>query len=320
MIASVDENNITAAGDNLVPVIGFTFTFTIPVDGITAHRVPDNEIYAIALELYPDNNYFGPWVQTGFLPYNFNRPIILPINHAIIEKITNDSERLNQIAINLNVNIQILAKISYYNDSDFRIYSCMHNYNSSIKLDAVKWYNFLNKWGYPATRLVPLSLNLPDNLTVKNNEANKTWEIARNSLLNAHQNWNTKGILEAGGHLRDAIQYAIFTWYVIWYPEKVEQNELWQEQFGKVLDDIGKGMPTFRSDNFSIGRKKDPDVQKVFSRLLLLRDLNTLANPFHHVGNQLLYTPEDVDVLITNTTSILRGLPSFWTSFPKPLI
>ena len=136
-------------------------------------------------------------------------------------------------------------------------------------------------------------------------------------LLQAHQEWRKNQVQQAGEKLRDAIQYAIFAWHAIWYPIKECPTD-WLV----AASAIGEGIPGFNKKQFTIPKKSKPDTERVFSRLLLLKDLNKLANPFHHhyIGNMAVYTRDDVDLLLTSTTAALRNLPAFWSAFPSPIV
>lgn len=315
LVATIDERNIRAAGDSFMPAIYLPVTWEEFVQG-GARQDASRRVQAVAFELHAAHNPSLYWIRTGFIPVTMAHVPTLPLPHAIVEELTRLSRDRPDSDITLTLSLAALAQ-TQGTPTQLGVHWHQPNHAQSLSVPLTKWLPMLVHWGYPATRLVPLQTQLPAPLGQDaKHPAQQTWSAACGHLRSAHEKWTAGRARDAGRDLRDAVQLALRTWATLWYPtEAPVEGTKWFE----IAKTIGSGIPGCTISNWTILPKASRDAQRSFAVLQVLRDLNAIANPHHHVGAAPVYTEADVEMLVTATTAILRSLPEFWRQFPTPL-
>lgn len=268
---------------------------------------------AVALILHRPGAPFQYWVRTGLTPVTrAAAESLLPLSHALIEELSRAAQARPEGEVVLEVSIQVLA-LTQEQPSTLDIH--WHQQPQPVMIDAPKWQTMLRQWGNPAMRLVPIYTELPDEIG-GSKAAREAWSAACTHLRTAHGQWVAGRPGDAGEELRHVVQLAIRTWGAIWYPDNPPGDG---EEWAETARRLGQAIPEVDVRGWAIRRTAPNNAQRAFAILTLLRNLNTIANPFHHVGSAPVYTRADTDMLLTATTAIMRGLPEFWQQFPAPM-
>ena len=312
LIATLDDRRVTAAGDIYAPSLLFPFGWEEFLSGGT--RAAHGRVKAVAMTLHPPGAPNRFWVRTALTPLTRaagESP--LPLPHALIEVLSGTAQGHPEGTVTLDISIQVLASIQ---EKPETLDIHWHQQAQPVMIDAPKWQTMLRQWGYPASRLVPLSMELPQEIGEGNEAARLAWKAACLHLGLAHQQWGAGHIMDAGKELREAVQLAIMTWGVLWYPDNPPRTT---DRWSDIAQRLGEGIPGCDARGWTIRPNSSTDAQRAFAMLMLLRNLNSIANPFHHVGAMPVYTRADTDTLLAATTAVMRGLPEFWLQFPARL-
>jgi len=295
--------DVYASGSALNPILTLQFENFESI-GVHYSYLSTSKIIGIAASVKQDSCY----IQTGFSPIHNQNQLEFQIDHKWIHLLTKEAENTQDRYVRLRIGLSMLAKI----DGDLEMYSS--HYSDGIDIDASKWLKFLKIWGYPETKLIPVKTILPKGLKSDNGLTKECWNTACEGLFESLDKIRINQTHEAGRCLRKAVQFAILTWQDLWFPNE-NTSDAWYQAALK----IGKGITNEFKDDWKIPDKYTPDEKRLMVWLISLKDLNSMANPFHHVGKKPIYSREDVDFLVTVVTAALGALPSLWEEYPNPL-
>ncbi len=269
LIATLNERNVAASGDVYMPSLLLPFVWEeILANG--AQRDARGRVMAVALILHRPGAPFQYWVRTGLTPVTraAEQPL-LPLSHALIEELSRAAQARPEGEVVLEVSIQVLASAQ---EQPTTLHIHWHQQPQPVTIDAPKWQTMLRQWGYPAMRLVPLYTELPQGIGDSNDAARTAWTAACSHLRLAHEQWIAGHVMDAGKELREAVQLAIFTWGVLWYPDNPPKaTDRWWE----IARRLGEGIHGCDAKEWTIRPNASTDAQRVFSILMLLRNLNT---------------------------------------------
>jgi hypothetical protein len=313
LIAMLSEQHIAAGGDVLTPclVLPLRWQERLPPSGA---RQDTQRALAVSfdLQISQPNSPYPYWTRTGLLPISTQIEPTLPLPRAVIEVLS--LSRVSPDAdVVLNIRVWALATLQRTPGS---VGIHWHHNFMPVSISAAKWHAMLGQWGFPAFRLVPISMELPGGLEADNKAARDLWAATRQHLITAQREWAANNVANAGRELRFAVQSAVLAWGAIWHPQDPPSaNAKWWD----VMQSLAKDIPGSNIQTGTINEEAPAHHKRAFTFLLLLRNLNTVANPPHHPGTAAAYTNADVDMLVTSTTAALRALPEFWRQFPVPL-
>jgi hypothetical protein len=313
LIATLDEQRITPGGDIFAPSLTLPFGWQELVPGTGDLRDASGRVIAVSIDLHiyqAPNRY---WVRTGLQPVSRTQIPILSLTHTLIEALSAAIHANPDSDVALNISVQALATEQ---GSPSSIRTHWHMNSQAVRVGAAQWRAMLRHWGYPAVRLVPLSLELPTGVGEHNKAARDLWSAACGRLRTAQQEWADGNATDAGEELRHVVQMAIRAWGALWYPDRPPEE---REDWSRISRRIAEDTPGCDPEDWTISPQASEDAQRTFAFLTLLRNLNSIANPFHHVGAAPAYTRADVDMLVTVGTAVMRSLPEFWRQFPAPL-
>lgn len=307
------DNSIIAAGDETAPSLLVRFSVEVNVNG---HYESANDI-ARAASLYPSGgNAVAPWSQTGLQNNQFG--LYISLMPTWIERLTQAAEQHPEQATNLWLRLQVLmpANIVIQESRRAQVPSVIPLYTSIMQLPIhlAKWQGFLKVWGYPQTRLVPLMMTLPPSLITKVPLASEPWKVVHDALQTAMEAQRKNDFSRAGDELRRAATYAMYTWCVLWgedEPFTKKDASLAQTKLVSLINDCNPANGTFP-------RHSSADAQRICARFTILRQLNTLAQAYHHTGERPIYSSDDTEYMLTTMIAFLRTLPKFWEEFPDP--
>ena len=172
---TVELEHIWAAGDCLAPYLALELIFNKPIAGGNTH-IPLSRILAISLDLYSNiNNGTVPWMKTGYMPLKSNELALIPLSHALIEEISRSADTNQAQTVYFQVAISVMAKLD---DDASEVQDYFQNGHESISINAIDWQKFLEGWGYPVHRFVPISSQLPNPISTENKLAAERWKDA----------------------------------------------------------------------------------------------------------------------------------------------
>lgn len=314
----IDElNGIRATGDSISPSLSVGFSFQeVDSDAIRPFR---HGLLAIGAQLFqfrPGNEILIS--QTGLqFPYGM---LSLPLHHGQIEALTVDGEKQSPPSMRVRLRYMVLVDtqrlkpapgysdlpplIPYYTQSAV-----------DIAVPQARWLGFLRTWGYPETRLVPVSAQLPGAIETKNAVAAKAWSAACGALETATKAWREGNSSKAGDELRIAVNQAMYTWASIWGND----GPATKDSASLAIGHITKSIPGCDPDNGQWPKDRaDVDAQRLCAHWGMLRQLVRVAQPPHHDGLHSIYTREDVEHALLATVAALRALPTIFAAFPNP--
>lgn len=310
LAATLDERQVAASGDSLAPslVLPFGWEEILP-NGL--HQESFRRVIAVSVDLHSSPAQYAYWVRTGFQPVSRQLIPTLPLSLPFVEALSRIARVRPDGDVVLNISVAALA--TEQGSSSVRTH--WHLNPLPVHIGVAQWQAMLKQWGYPATRLIFLSLELPSGVGENNKAAHDLWTAALGHLMTAQQEWTANHVANAGRELRYVVHLAVLTWGALWHSDNPpKERDDWRD----IIKRLGDDLPGCNIQAGTIPPKSDVDAQRAFAFLSLLRNLNTIANPFHHVGASAVYTPADVDMLVTAGTAIMRGLPEFWRQFPAP--
>jgi hypothetical protein len=185
----------------------------------------------------------------------------------------------------------------------------------SLSISAPRWQAYLAKWGYPETRLVALPTQLPSSVTQDVPVAKRAWTVVNDALKQAQQAQRGSDFATAGSELRRATEYALYAWCAIWGDETPYE----EKNASKALTFLTQRIPEYDSAKGVPNRSAPPDVHRIGARFTTLRQLYALSQATHHAGERPIYTPIDIEYLLTSLIGYLRTLPEFWKEYTKPV-
>lgn len=311
LVATLDERQVTANGDRLAPSLLLPFGWEeILPKGLRQESI--GRVIAVSVDLHSSQaqTQYAYWVRTGFQPVSRQLTPTLPLSLLLVEELSRIAQARPDGDVVLNMSVSALAAEQ---EAPSSIRTHWHQNPRPVHISAAQWQAMLKQWGYPATRLVFLNMELPPGVGDHNKAARDAWAEACSRLSAVQQAWAVGRIADAGEELRHVVQLAIRTWGALWHPDKKpRERDDWRGIVRRLGDDIGCDA------HWSIRPEATADAQRAYTFLMLLRNLNTMANPFHHVGASAVYTHADVDMLVTASTAVMRSLPEFWRQFGAP--
>ncbi len=313
LVATLEERLVSASGDQYMPSVQLPLGWEefLP-DGAT--REASRRVQAVSFDLHPSQTPHQPWLRTGLMPVTRAQQPYLPLTHSLIEVLSSLARARPEGDVVLNISVSALAESQ---DSPGKVCIHWHQGSQPVSISAGKWNGMLNKWGYPNIRLVPLFTELPQQIANGNKAASDMWAAACLRLRLAQEKWRNGYSTDAGTELRHVVQLAIRTWGALWHPESPPAE---YEEWGEVSRTVGQDIPGCDVQTWTIERDATADAKRAFARLTVLRSLNAIANPIHHVGATPVYTAGDIEMLLTTAIAMLRSLPELWSQFPGPLL
>ena len=299
------EAHIQAVGNDIAPFLAVQLQF----DPLRTGRYPT--LFQIRGSLYRGTNtdiplIFGAWA----LPHRALIPVTPAIIRVVGQSRTPDAERRIRFALQIDVMIEV-------DDGDApRSLAVMQSNLIPMEINAPRWATFLATWGYPATRWLPLTLQLPGALSTETPAAAEHWEQVCASLTALQDEHRMGQWASAGNRLRPLIDQVFFTWCAVWGNPAPGKSRKMNEVFAAFDKWFPESAKHPWGDNLE--RWRGDLYQRAYARYIALRSLYVVSHAPHHADGCEIYTPEDIDYLTTTLTALCVALSALWADMPEP--
>lgn len=305
------EQNIRAAGDSNMPILEVSCWLE---DSSEARR-PTPLLISGSLHRPGNNGNDPPRCRSGWDLALY--PVRFQLSSAEIEYLTaaarNDPE--GRISLWLRFGVLLSTTATEREQPGYPEVMSYFTQPRPVWIHAPRWQTFLKIWGYPESRLVPLTLRLPEPLQINIPVAQEHWVVAVDALASALDAQRRGDWIGAGAALRGAAEHALYTWCSIWGKDEPGA----EKSAGQALTFLDGVIPKCNMESGSWPRPGDSaDHHRICIRYTTLRSLYKASHSPHHVGKRPVYTQEDIDYLVTSLVATLRALPAFWMEYPKP--
>ena len=298
------ETHIQAVGNDIAPFLAVQLQFQPFRTG--RHPI----VWQIRGSLYRGTNTDIPLSIGAWLPPHRALIALTPaIIRAVGQERTPDAER----RIKLTLQMDALVAVS---DGDSSGSLAVGQSNLiPVEINAPRWATFLQKWGYPATRWLPLSLQLPGTLSTETPAAAEHWEQVCSSLAALQDEHRMGQWTAAGNRLRPLIEEVFFTWCAVWGNPAPGTSRKMHEAFAAFDKWFPEGAKHPWGDN--LHRSRGDLDHRAYARYIALRSLYGVSHAPHHAGRREIYTPEDIDYLTTALTALCVVLAGLWAEMPQ---
>lgn len=298
------ETHIQAVGNDIAPFLAVQLQF----QPLRTGRGPT--VFQVRGSLYRGTKTdiplsIGAWA----LPHRALIPMTPAIIRAVGQDRTPDAEQRIQFALQIEVVVVVDA-----GDMPGSL-AVVQSECIPVKIDTPRWATFLHKWGYPATRWLPLTLQLPGKLSAEMPAADEHWEQVCASLAALQEEHRMGQWASAGNRLRPLIEQVFFTWCAVWGNPGPGKSQKPNEVFAAFDKWFPESAKHPWGDN--LNRSRGDLYHRAYARYIALRSLYGVSHAPHHAGSREIYPPEDIDYLVTTITALCVALPGLWGEMPK---
>jgi hypothetical protein len=309
------QTNIKGHGGAIAPALIFSPRIVIELDSKT-ERQDYTAIQALGVNLYDVGMGSYPLFSSGLQYYDGNSSSFcrLPIQPSVLERFFKTSQI--RITFDVWLSPKVLAE-KQGNSGDRQIFRTDADI---MNIDEAHWLkDILPQVGYPETRLVPLTLNLPSPMPTKKPDASVEWKKVIDGLgrcTDLLRSWHFEPT-EMVKTLRPVVENTLFTWLTLW---------------GLSMPSSGKADDALQSLNQAISRDNDPNAKpcnapngiipvsvqhrRLCVNLTILHDLLQLSNVESHAKTQGTYTTAEAESLLYMVVGVVRVLPQLWEQYP----
>lgn len=318
--------------------VQFSSTVGNPSDYLLATLEPETQVQAVGSDIAPflavqlqfQPRRTGPfptlWQMRGSLyrgtgsdvPLSIGAWVspsaaLIPVTPAIIRAVGQERTPDAEQRVKFTLKIDILVAVDDGNSPGSL--AVMQSNPISVEINAPRWATFLQKWGYPATRWVPLTLQLPGTLSTEAPAAAEHWKQVCESLTALQEAHRMGQWPSVGTRLRPVIQEVFFTWCAVWGEPAPGKSRKMNEVFAAFDTWFPESTTHPWGDN--LDRSRGDLYHRAYARYISLRSLYGVSHAPHHADNREIYTPDDIDYLTTTITALCVGLPCLWAAMPQ---
>lgn len=299
------EDHIKAVGSDVAPFLAVQVVF----QPLRNNRHPN--VWQIRGSLYQSLNTDVP-LSIG--AWAFPQRAWIPVTPAIIRAL--GQERTQDLEQRVKLTLQIDLMVEVQEEDTPGSLACVQSDLLPIEINAPRWATFLQKWGYPETRWLPLPLQLPGALATQTPAAAERWEHVCASLAALQDEHRMGQWTAASNRLRPLIDQVFFTWCAVWGNPAPGTSRKMNEVFAAFDKWFPESAKHPWGDN--LDRSRGDLYHRAYARYIALRSLYGISHAPHHAGDREIYPPEDIDYLTTTLTALCVALPALWAEMPRP--
>jgi hypothetical protein len=307
-----DEQGIQASGDSLTKALIIHFNVKRSIPGSS-----DEQGWLLrSVALFPDSGHVFSWADSGL--QSPQSPITLHLLSDQIDQLDKAARAHAEKAAVLWLRATVIMPKSVLREADKPHYPPIIPFSTGVfrcKIHAAKWHRFLEKWGYPSVGLIPLTTTLPPQLEPERRPvAAKTWGMACEHLLSAQELRRAANWGPASEELWPATECALYAWCAVWGNDEPANKQ----SVAEAINFLAQSIPHCKPDQGLWPERNDcADARRLCAKFAVLRSLQRAVQELHY---RAVYTPEDIDCLLTSTIATLASLPALWKQYPDPLI
>lgn len=308
-VVEFDPDTLQAVGGPLHPSL--QAQISVVTLSNPSHHIPALLVSA-ALHRSPKDPF--PLSRADWAPRS---PLYLAVPRSELSAIADEAARDREGRTRLALTFSVIIPTSDEDQQQYTTVPPLLVFQTAIQdvwIPQGRWQTFLTAWGFPETRLVPLSLALPQPAPGIPSPAQPNWTAAVQALDDALTHQRAGHWSQAGQELRRCATQLIYAWWAVWANQEFDEHQ----DMSATIAFFENSLPKC---NVHLGQVPREPTDANFVRACgwgVLRWMYAASHSPHHIGRVDVYTAEDVDYLLTSLMALARAFPSLWEEFPSP--